>query len=196
MTDHSAFFYGTLMAPSVLHRVIHGTPKPEPWQTALLNIEPAMLPFFCRHKVRYCDYPAIVPDKEASVRGTYVQGLTEGDLWRLDIFEGDEYERRKVKIKWIDRKGEGEEEVEVEVETYVWIAGEHRLEKGEWDFEEFTREKIGRWVGGEEYDEASVEVDEAIRAAGDDPTGGRGMDRRIDEKRQGEHQEGVLDSAV
>ena len=90
------------------------------------------------------------------MRGTYVQGLTEGDLWRLDIFEGDEYERRKVKIKWIDRKGEGEEEVEVEVETYVWIAGEHRLEKGEWDFEEFTREKIGRWVGGEEYDGEST----------------------------------------
>lgn len=75
-------------------------------------------------------------------------------MWRLDIFEGDEYERRQVKAHILTTTGsdsgignvEGEA---VECETYVWIAGEDRLEDGEWDFPEFVREKMGRWVGVE-----------------------------------------------
>ena len=51
-------------------------------------------------------------------------------------------------------KGNIESEAEVEAETYVWVAGGEGLEEGEWDFGEFQREKMGRWVGGttEEYD--------------------------------------------
>jgi hypothetical protein len=37
----------------------------------------------------------------------------------------------------------------VEVEAYVWVAGNQRLEAREWDFGEFVREKMGRWVGRE-----------------------------------------------
>ena len=92
-----------------------------------------------------------------------MRGLTEGDIWRLDIFEGDEYERRKVKIKILMGTGydkeKGSEEAgdvegeEAEVETYVWIAGKEELEDGEWDFEEFRREKMHRWVGQrDDYD--------------------------------------------
>ena len=86
----------------------------------------------------------------SSVRGTFVSGLTEGDLWRLDIFEGDEYERRKVMVRLLG-EGEGKQDVEgeeMEAETYVWIAGEENLEDEEWDFEHFCQEKIGKWVGG------------------------------------------------
>ena len=112
-----------------------------------------------RKRVVGCDYPAIVPDgeredgnrrsdgdakEEAScVRGTYVEGLTDSDIWRLDIFEGEEYERIKVRCRIL---GEGEE---VEAETYVWRE-EGGLESGEWDFEVFVREKMGKWVGGRE----------------------------------------------
>lgn len=75
-------------------------------------------------------------------------GLTNADIWRLDIFEGDEYERVKVRCKLlVDGKDDGGEEVEAE--TYVWIAGEERLEVQEWDFEEFRREKMRFWVGQE-----------------------------------------------
>ncbi len=87
-----------------------------------------------------------------------MRGLTEGDIWRLDIFEGDEYERRKVSIRILkeagDDKGSGNVEgEEVEVETYVWIAGKDKLEDGEWDFEEFRREKMHRWAGQrDDYD--------------------------------------------
>jgi hypothetical protein len=41
---------------------------------------------------------------------------------------------------------EGEE---IEAETYIWTAGAHRLEAEEWDFAEFIRDKMKRWVGGE-----------------------------------------------
>ena len=75
-------------------------------------------------------------------------GLTDADLWRLDIFEGDEYERVKVRCRLLV---DGNDDVgeEVEVETYVWIAGEERLEAQEWDFEEFRREKMKFWAGSE-----------------------------------------------
>ena len=52
-----------------------------------------------------------------------------------------------------EEQGKGNVEgVEVEAETYVWVAGEGKLEEGEWDFEVFRREKMGRWVGvADEY---------------------------------------------
>lgn len=75
-------------------------------------------------------------------------------MWRLDIFEGDEYARRKVNVRPIEEAGErtgepSEEQLgaEVECETYVWIAPRRELEDREWDFDEFVREKIGRWIG-------------------------------------------------
>lgn len=69
---------------------------------------------------------------------------------------------------------DGAEEVEeAEAEAYVWAEGMEQLEDGEWDFEDFVREKMGRWIGREEY----ADVDEAVERLrmGEDPTGGRGM---------------------
>lgn len=152
------------MAPSVLHRICHGTTTPTPLQKALLAVSPALLPLYRRHKVLHCDYPAMLPCSAptASVRGTYVSGLTAGDLWRLDIFEGEEYERRKVRVRVLDGDGTGEGREE-EAEAYVWVAGEQNLEDAEWDFEHFCREKIGKWVGGS--GNADVQGESAVRAS-------------------------------
>ncbi|KAL8686555.1 MAG: hypothetical protein Q9218_007025 [Villophora microphyllina] len=176
------------MEPLVLYRVIYGTPSPTSFQKSLLTIRPATLHDHRRHRVRFCDYPAIIPtdvSTNTSVRGTYVRGLTDGDIFRLDTFEGWEYERRKVNIRILEKEGDevtGEGNVEgeeVEVETYVWIAGEKHLEEGEWDFGEFRREKLGSWVDArEEYDD----IDRAVEAQGKDPTGGRGANGSITEE--------------
>ncbi|OQD88239.1 hypothetical protein PENANT_c004G08346 [Penicillium antarcticum] len=107
MGDNTLFFYGTLMAPQILHRVIHGRADPEPWQKAMLSFQPAILHGYRRHRVRGVSYPGIVPvvdtDKEtggqSSVLGILVSGLTEGDIYRLDKFEGDEYIHRKVTVR-------------------------------------------------------------------------------------------------
>lgn len=141
------------MAPQVLHRVLYGSTSPHTSQLEALTIQPAVLSNYKRHRVKYCDYPAIIADAEqaSSVRGTYVQGITAADQWRLDTFEGDQYERVKVRPKL--QKANGQEGAVVDAETYVWIAPEEELEKGEWDFEEFRKEKMSRWVGkSEEYE--------------------------------------------
>ncbi|KAE8380796.1 AIG2-like protein [Aspergillus bertholletiae] len=190
MGDHVLFFYGTLMAPQILHRVIHGSPDPEPWQKALLTIRPAILHGYRRYRVRGADYPGIVAAERkttpsdtdsnangtAAVLGTVVSGLTDGDIHRLDIFEGAEYEKGKVKVRILreslsDKDGEpdgtdtdrhlmdvldaagaefADEGEEVDAATYVWIAGENALEDGEWDFEAFKRDKMAWWVGADE----------------------------------------------
>jgi hypothetical protein len=178
--SHTAFFYGTLMAPPVLHRVIWGSQTPPtPAHASLLHIRPAILHTHRRHKVKGADYPAILPvstSTPSSVRGTLVQGLTDGDIWRLDIFEGSEYERRKVKVRVLESKQDGGEKEEggmgdlsqkvednveggeLEAETYIWTAGAKSLELEEWDFAEFVRDKMKRWVGRE-----AAETDEGFQ---------------------------------
>ncbi|KAI9774428.1 MAG: hypothetical protein M1840_004322 [Geoglossum simile] len=167
---------GTLIAPQILYRVCYGNSNPEPWQSLLLTIRPAILHDFCRRKVRYRDYPAIIPQANSAVRGTLVTGLTEGDIYRLDIFEGSDYARKKVKVKVLamveDDPDEGNAEGgEIDTETYVWISGEEALEHGGWDFREFVKKKLARWAAA---DEEYKEVDEAMQSRPVDPSGGRG----------------------
>jgi len=98
----SAFFYGTLMHPKILKRVLHN-------DASHLKICPAILPDYTRHKVKHADYPAILPSErgkallgreltseESSIRGTLVSGLTTKDLSFLDYFEGSQYVRLQV----------------------------------------------------------------------------------------------------
>ncbi|OKL64389.1 hypothetical protein UA08_00400 [Talaromyces atroroseus] len=103
---HTFFFYGTLMVPAILHRIIHGSPTPEPWQKALITTRPALLPGYRRYRVIGADYPAVLKlpssSEEAaasSVLGVVVTGLTEGDIIRLDSFEGSKYTKRPVTVK-------------------------------------------------------------------------------------------------
>jgi hypothetical protein len=228
---HTAFFYGTLTSPPILYRVLYLTSQPSPSLTGHLTITPAILHGYCRHRVQDADYPGVIEEEGKCVRGTYVTGLTSHNIRNLDVFEGDEYERRKVSARilrpqtsaGVNGKGEGngavvephkeagedelEEAEEVTTETYVFLYP-NRLERREWDFEEFVREKAHRWVmSDEEYAGRSdglrhlyyhvmvmssgkrrladvfgwAEVDQA--ANGHDPTGGRAargqMDRRL-----------------
>lgn len=180
------------MAPQVLHRIIHGRAEPDHWQKAMLRFQPAVLHGYRRHRVRHADYPAIVPvSKDASsstteskstlssgssVFGTLVSGLTEGDVHRLDIYEGSEYAREHVKVRTLQEslhQGEkalsstdaqlrdvldaagsefADEADEVDAMTYVWIAGKDDLEEAEWDFEAFKRDKMPWWVEADEKD--------------------------------------------
>jgi hypothetical protein len=93
--SRTAFFYGTLMHPRILRRVIGN-------DGSHLQICPGILLDHTRHQVRYADYPGILPYEESktmfkgelepeerSVRGTLVTGLTDADMVLLDIFEGN-----------------------------------------------------------------------------------------------------------
>jgi hypothetical protein len=142
------------MARPILHRVLHGTATPTPSQESLFVFRPAVLPHYSRHKVRDCEYPAIIPWHRLShlvvvphggVRGVFVTGLTDEDLKRLDEFEGEEYERCTVTVKVLGENGEVEGEVECG--TYVWTKEVDRLEDGDWDFEDFVKVKMVGWKG-------------------------------------------------
>ena len=88
------------------------------------------------------------------MRGTYVRGITSEDQVRLDLFEGVQYDRVRLPLNLIDEKGDKGEEKEAD--TYVWADDESDLEDGEWDFEEFKREKMRRWVGSDEEYEGEL----------------------------------------
>ena len=100
------------------------------------------------HLSTYAPRPGL--DRHSQSHST--QETTHPDIWRLDIFEGNEYERVKVQCRLLlpDDHGEKREGCElIEAETYVWVAGEQRLEAEEWDFDEFRREKMRFWAGEE-----------------------------------------------
>ena len=142
------------MAREVLYRVCYGThqftadDKFKADLAASLSIKPAILHDYCRHKVQQADYPGIIATPGRTVRGTYVTGLTEHDIMMLDMFEGSEYRRRKIKVMLLKPNNSKElvETEKVETETYVFTAGRHHLEDEEWDYDEFRKEKLHRWV--------------------------------------------------
>lgn len=138
------------MAPEVLYRVCYGAStitSAHPSHAAMkaLTIAPAILQGFGRYKVQHADYPGMVASPGHSVRGTLVTGLTDRDIGRLDLFEGSEYDRVKVVVKTL------EEEKDVEAATYVFKHVSY-LEKEEWSYEEFRKQKMHRWAdASEEY---------------------------------------------
>ena len=150
------------MVPAVLYRVCYGSSHPPPWQVQGLRIRPAILQDWCRRRVLNCDYPAIINSIDSSVRGTVVTGLTDADIWRLDIFEGSGYKRVKVHVLPLaadekDSVGKNAHAAQVQVETYVWIGDKADLEEKEWDFAEFKRDKLRSWVtSGQEYEGSSA----------------------------------------
>ncbi|KAI1765582.1 BtrG-like protein [Hypoxylon sp. FL1150] len=159
---HTAFFYGTLMAPEVFYTVCYRYAKEA--ASVLQSIhefQPAILHGYCRRRVTYADYPGIFPDKDHEVRGVYVTGLTDANMDKLDMFEGSEYERRTVKVRLLskagDDKGDGNAEgEEVECDVYVYKYRKN-LEDREWDFKEFREQKMKRWTR-EDYEFDNTEA--------------------------------------
>jgi hypothetical protein len=198
---HTAFFYGTLMAPSVLYRVIYGNPQPLDYQKQQTSSAPALLEGYERRKVQGCDYPAITACGGGCVRGLLVKGLRDMDLVHLDTFEGSQYTREVVKVRVL-REGEkeekggenaeakadevGSESELVEAQTYVWSEGTEWLEEEEWDFEEFRREKLLRWAGVMDWEDDGFEdVDRQVEEENaKDPTGGRAANGAIGKELQ------------
>lgn len=202
------------MAPSVLTRVIG--PDPVPFSTNSRpqppTFRPGLLLEHRRHRVKRADYPAVRPCTASSVRGTLVDGLTDVDLRRLDIFEGQEYQRQDVRVKLLPDNVEdgggvaeplayggvmptapptgGKAELDADgvewadTQTYIWVASINDLEEGEWDFDQFRREKLHLWAGSTVQDEGMREVDRLFGTsdtAGEEPDGTRGRGVRSGE---------------
>ncbi|TKY90333.1 hypothetical protein EX895_000331 [Sporisorium graminicola] len=93
----SLFFYGTLVHPKILARVIGN-------DGAHLEVQNAVLDGARLFHVKGEEYPGLLRVESSAsnavnaVKGTLVRGLTASDLRCLDAFEGDEYERLPVSI--------------------------------------------------------------------------------------------------
>ncbi|SOV05352.1 uncharacterized protein UDID_07733 [Ustilago sp. UG-2017a] len=172
------FFYGTLVHPKILARVIGNNGSHLRVQNAVLN--GARL-----YHVRGAEYPGLLRDAESGVKGTLVSGLTEADVRCLDAFEGDEYTRISATVipdpsapveRNSDRitnagsaplhailSGLTKERMQQlcktqsravdGVEVYRWTAGENKLQMDKaWEFDIFAREHAKNWVGEEEVE--------------------------------------------
>ncbi|KAF8071906.1 hypothetical protein FPV67DRAFT_1483122 [Lyophyllum atratum] len=168
----SAFFYGTLMHPKILQRVIEH-------EGSRLEICPAVLLDHTRHKVKRAEYPGLIPYEqgrilckreleyeEKTVRGTLVTGLSRKDIKLLDAFEGSEYIRKHVEVHPlaplvklseypINEAALIPEEPpalpastdlapSIKAETYVYDRFK-RLEPALWSYEEFVKNNAWKW---------------------------------------------------
>lgn len=131
------------MAPEVFFTVCFRLSSPPADVRSKYRFRPAVLPGYCRHRVRFADYPGVVEDDTPGreVRGAFVDGLTAENMAKLDLFEGSEYERRTVRVRLLDDGGGAEAETQV----YVFKQRMH-LEDREWDFDEFRRDKLKHWA--------------------------------------------------
>ena len=117
------FTYGTLMCEDIMYEV----------SGYHLLHKPGILRGYSRRSVMGEYYPAIMPDKEATVSGLIYFNLP-GSAWdRLDRFEGEMYERLLVPVESNDRSI-------LSAETYV-IHPDYlnHLDQSDWDFEDFIK---------------------------------------------------------
>ncbi|KAF9003981.1 hypothetical protein BDQ17DRAFT_1355254 [Cyathus striatus] len=192
-----AFFYGTLMHPKILTRVIGNNGEH-------LKFCPALLHGYTRHQVLSEDYPGVIPydkgvdffkrelpEDDRCVRGTVVEGLTDRDIMYLDIFEGHWYDRAKVQVYALGPfapvsthnirqdtfapehpppvPDESSLPPPLDCETYIFNQL-NRLAPEPWDFESFVKENAWKWYGEEaDRNEDMSEVDRRREMYSDAP---------------------------
>lgn len=121
------FAYGTLMCEDIMVEV---TGQHLPY-------EPATLRGYSRRSVIGENYPAIMPDSEATVYGLIYRNLKRSIWDRLDRFEGQMYERHHVAVELANR-------AQLFAETYVIHPGYlNRLDQSDWDYDDFIRNGKG-----------------------------------------------------
>jgi hypothetical protein len=99
------------MVPEIFYSVCYGTSQVPPSVAELHAFRPAVLWGYSRRRVRHSDTPGIVvEDADADtgtglhhhnhrVVGTFVTGLTDALMLKLDYFEGRKYYRKTVEVE-------------------------------------------------------------------------------------------------
>lgn len=129
MTD-LCFTYGSLMCEDIMSAVTG----------IALRGEPAWLVDHVRHPVAGEDYPGVVACPGARVDGVLYRAVDAAALARLDVFEGEMYERRLVDANLV---GGGR----AAVWCYIVLpAHEHRLAAGAWDYAGFLAAGKARFL--------------------------------------------------
>ncbi|XP_010450779.1 PREDICTED: AIG2-like protein A [Camelina sativa] len=127
---HNVFVYGSFQEPDVFNVLLYRTPE----------IVSATLPGFQRFRLKGRLYPCIVPSEKGEVHGKILMGLTSDELENLDAVEGSEYERVTVGVVRNDNSEK------LPVKTYMWINKDDHDMCGEWDFEEWKRLHMNKFI--------------------------------------------------
>ncbi len=118
------FVYGTLLSSEITEKLTGKTFK-------TLH---AVLEGYKMYCVKGCDYPAIIMEEGAETIGKILVNIDDSDLKILSVFEGDEYEKREVKVL-CNNKYE-------DALTFVWANDKDFLVNREWDFEDFQKNRL------------------------------------------------------
>ena len=127
------FAYGTLMDAEIMNTVAHRK----------YAGKPAVLQGFGRYGVRNEPYPGIVEEEGGTVEGILYSGVTDDSVHRLDVFEGDMYDRREVKVNPLDG--------DAQIPAMVYVVRpeyRHLLTAERWDFASFLERGKGEFTGG------------------------------------------------
>lgn len=127
----NVFTYGSLMFDRVWSSVVDGSYRKT---EALLN-------GYVRKAVKGEVYPAICPSASHSeVQGIVYYNVTPADLGRLDVFEGELYCRKTVKVVAVDTG-------RIFAETYVLKEEHYPISSHlEWSAEKFEKKDIHRFI--------------------------------------------------
>ncbi|KAG8764536.1 mitochondrial Homoaconitase, partial [Serendipita sp. 405] len=184
-SGHSLFFYGTLLHPAVLKRVLGHEGNGLRHQPALLDVRrstplwvsafAAILPW--DEAKELFDGTSEPHLEERNVRGSLVTGFSKLDVELLDIFEGDEYERRLVSVNPLadsqplsvaaadagvlfDPISNPWVTASVKAHTYVWVKpAKLTLDPAIWSYDTFVRDNLHQWIGSDASRESYTEVD-------------------------------------
>ncbi len=122
------FVYGTLQFPEILKRLTGKT----------FSSKPAILSDYQRCSVTDCDYPALIPKKGAKTEGFILEDMDDVCFKAIDLFEGDEYEKKDVTVIVDDDK--------VEATVYVWNAEKDKLLDLDWDATLFEKKFLNKYL--------------------------------------------------
>ena len=128
MSRHALFVYGTLLFPDIMRRVIG----------RVLPSRPATLHGWARRGVRGERYPGVLPSLREKVEGKLCLGVDGATLQRLDVYEGEQFERRWVHVQ-TNRGRSG---------AFVYaLAPTHRAAAIDpWSAENFERHAFARYL--------------------------------------------------
>jgi gamma-glutamylcyclotransferase (GGCT)/AIG2-like uncharacterized protein YtfP len=120
------FAYGTLMIPSVMHAV---TARHFRFQKAILRD-------YARFRVKGESYPGIIPVTDAITDGIIYFNVNEFSLDQLDTFEGDLYERTRVRVETEEKEMQNAEAYVIRSKYLGYLSLEA------WDVKEFIKKDL------------------------------------------------------
>ncbi|CAH2044986.1 unnamed protein product [Thlaspi arvense] len=85
-------------------------------------------------------HSCISPSENGVINGKVLTGLTDAQLENLDMIEGDEYVRTTVEVVLTDTSEK------MQVETFIWANKDDPDLYGEWDFEEWKRLHMEKFI--------------------------------------------------